>query len=192
MHLGREAYGAKQTPVFATAKMRSFLETHAPWELLVRLGHIRLSTLEPDRAVKLSAQLSVTPILVPHRGEYTDTVGFVARGAKRSLLYIPDIDKWEKWPRPIEKEIAKVEYALLDGTFFADGEVPGRSMAEIPHPFIMESLSRLASMSAEQRKKVWFTHLNHTNPATDPDSEAAAQVRQAGMVIAADGQVFEL
>jgi len=114
------------------------------------------------------------------------------RGPRRSLLYLPDIDKWERWERRIEDVLASVDHALLDGAFFADGEIPGRSMADIPHPSVAESLERFAPLPASERAKVWFTHLNHTNPAADPESAAAARVRASGMHVAREGDVFEL
>jgi pyrroloquinoline quinone biosynthesis protein B len=108
------------------------------------------------------------------------------------LLYLPDIDKWERWDVRLEDVLARVDVALLDGTFFADGELPGRSMAEIPHPFIVETLERLREAPAALRAKVVFTHLNHTNPACDSGSEARARIEAAGMRVAREGERIEL
>ena len=129
---------------------------------------------------------------MPHRAEYTDTFGFLIEGPRRALLYIPDIDKWERWDRSIEEILRRVDVALLDGTFDADGEIPGRSMADIPHPFLEESLARFAALPESERAKIVFTHLNHSNPAADPESESAARVQAAGMRIAREGDVFPL
>ncbi len=192
IHLGREAYGAKDMPVIASDEMATFLENNGPWSLLVELKNIQLRTLRAGEAVPLADDLSVLAIEVPHRSEYTGTFGFVIKGPSKSLLYIPDIDKWEKWTREIEDEIAAVDYALLDGTFFENGEIPGRDMSLIPHPFIEESLRRFAPLPATERSKVFFTHLNHTNPASDPNGAAQRKVKAAGCAVAADGQVFGL
>ena len=78
-----------------------------------------------------------------------------------------------------EDLIAQVDVALVDGTFFADGEIPGRSLADIPHPFVCESLARFGALPESERAKIHFTHLNHTNPAADPAGPAAAAVRAA-------------
>ncbi|MCZ6596950.1 MAG: MBL fold metallo-hydrolase [Planctomycetota bacterium] len=192
LHLGREAYGASGVTTFASASMAAFLAGNGPWSLMVETGALELVTLEPDVLVRLADDLTVTPIEVPHRPELSNTLAFVIRGPERALLYLPDIDKWERWDRRIEDLIAEVDVALLDGTFFAEGEVPGRDMAEIPHPFMVESLARFADLPAAERAKIVFTHLNHTNPAADPSSEAARSVVRAGMWIARDGQVFGL
>jgi pyrroloquinoline quinone biosynthesis protein B len=190
---GREGLGADHLPTYGSARMVEFLGKNAPWELAVRLGHLEPRTLEPGRAVELAPGLTLTPILVPHRAEYTDTFGFVVRGPRRALLYVPDIDKWERWSERIEDRIAQVDVALLDGTFFADGELgAGRSMAEIPHPFIAESLARFAALPAAERSKIVFTHLNHSNPAALDGSRERAAVEAAGMHVAGESQRIDL
>lgn len=192
VHLGREVYGAGGLPLFASRQMASFLTSNGPWNLMVREGHLALIGIEADLPVPLAGGLRVTPISVPHRHEYTDTLAFVIEGPGGSLLYLPDIDKWEHWDRRVEDLIARVDVALVDGTFYGDGELPGRSMADIPHPFIAESLERFADLPPAERAKIHFTHLNHTNPAADPDGDAAAAVRAAGMHVAREGQRFGL
>jgi len=192
MHLGREAYGAQRVPVHGTRSMTAFLRDNGPWSLLVDLEHIELHELEPGTAVRLGPDLEVTAFSVPHRAEFTDTVGFHIRGPHRSAIYIPDIDKWERWDTPVEQWIRRVDVALLDGTFFAEGEIPGRAMADIPHPFVRESIARFAALPASERHKVVFTHLNHTNPAVFEHTDAAAEIRNAGHRVARDGQVLPL
>jgi pyrroloquinoline quinone biosynthesis protein B len=186
--LGREAYGASGVPVWGSARMVEFLARNAPWDQLVKLGNIRPETFTAGTPVALAPGLSVTALAVPHRAEYTDTHGFVVRGPRRALLYIPDIDKWERWTTAIESALREVDVALLDGTFFADGEIPGRSMADIPHPFVAESLLRFAALPESERRKIVFTHLNHTNPATDPASPENRRIEAAGMRVAVEGE----
>jgi len=196
VHLGPEAYAEDQLPVHTSPRMAAFLEGAGPWSLLVDAGHISLQPFTPGEEIALAEDLSVVPLAVPHRDEFSDTMGFLIRGPDRSLLYLPDIDKWDLWERPIEDVIAGVEVALVDGTFFADGEVPGRSMAEIRHPFIIESIDRLGGLPAEVRARVSFIHLNHTNPACDlarePDGEAARLLEAAGMGVAREGDLHRL
>ena len=191
-HLGREAYGANDLRVHASPRMAEYLRTNGPWSLLVELENIALQELRPGEPVSLAPALTVEAFEVPHRNEYSDTFGFLVRGPGRSLAYLPDIDKWEQWERPVEDLIAEVDVALLDATFYADGEIPGRSMAEIPHPFVAESLVRFADLPKSERAKVWFIHLNHTNPLGDPGGEARSAVRAAGCDVARQGQVFGL
>jgi len=189
MHLGREAMGAKGVPVFAMPRLREFLSKNGPWDQLVRLGNISLRHLKDGETVRLNARLRVTPFVVPHRDEYSETVGYRIDGPRRSVVFIPDIDKWERWSTPIEAVIRDADRAYLDGCFFEDGEISGRSMAEIPHPFIVESFRRFASLPAEERAKIRFIHLNHTNPAL---REGRARVREAGLDVAEELERFAL
>lgn len=188
MHLGREVIGAREVSVYAMPRMHDFLSRNGPWDQLVRLKNIVLRPMQNDVSFKLNHRMSVTPFLVPHRDEYTETVGFRIAGPQCSAVFIPDIDKWEKWDRRIEEVIAGVDVAYVDGTFYADGEVPGRNMAEIPHPFIVETMQRLASLPAAEKNKVRFIHLNHTNPALRPESPAARAIEQSGFRIAIEGE----
>ncbi|MCB9760662.1 MAG: pyrroloquinoline quinone biosynthesis protein PqqB [Alphaproteobacteria bacterium] len=192
VHLGREVMGASGVPLYAMPRMRAFIEASGPWELLVRLGNVSLQTLTDGQGVRLADDLVVTPFAVPHRGEYSETVGFRIRGPGREAVYLPDIDKWSRWSVPVERLLAEVDLAYVDATFYADGELPGRDMAEIPHPFVQETLARLADQPAALRAKVRFIHLNHTNPLLDPDSAAQDVVRSAGMRVAEEGEVFAL
>jgi pyrroloquinoline quinone biosynthesis protein B len=188
MQLGREVMGAKGVPVYAMPRMRKFLETSGPWDQLVKLGNIALRSLAANGPIILNSRLSVTPLLVPHRDEYTETVGFVIRGPTRAVLYLPDIDKWDKWSTPLEEALSGVQVAYLDGTFYGEGEIPGRNMAETPHPFMVETLALLTPVSPEQRAKVRFIHLNHTNPALDPQSEATRHLTRGGVTVAQEGE----
>jgi len=129
----------------------------------------------------------VTPLLVPHRDEFSETVGFMILGPSHSALFIPDIDKWELWDRNIIDEIRNVDYALIDATFFDGDELPGRDMSEIPHPLVVESMALFEELPAVERDKIWFIHMNHSNPLLDPNSDAYQQVIDAGYHVAREG-----
>ena len=192
MHLGREVMGTSGIDVFAMPRMQAFLETNGPWSQLVKLRNIVIVPMLDHQEVMLADDIKVIPMLVPHRDEYTETVGFSIRGPHKRVLYIPDIDKWEKWSSPIESVIAEHDDVFIDGTFFSAGELRGRTMAEVPHPFIAESMARLSKLSERERAKVRFIHLNHTNPALDSKSAAAEKVRAQGFALAAQGDVISL
>lgn len=192
VYLGREGIASKNIPVYAMPRLREYLTTNGPWSQLVQLHNIDITPIEENTTIKLSDRISVTPFRVPHRDEYSETVGFFVKGPNKSFLFIPDIDKWEKWETRIEAMIAKVDYAFLDGTFFDDGEIPGRSMSEIPHPFITESMKRFASLPATEKSKIRFIHFNHTNPALKSRSDARKQVLKAGFHFAEEKEKFTL
>ncbi len=188
IHFGREAMGTNEVPVYAMPRMRKFLETEGPWEQLVKLENIAIRDLSAGQAVKLNDRISVTPILVPHRDEYSETVGFRIDGPNHSALYLPDIDKWTRWETKIETVLETVDVAYLDGTFYANGELPGRDMSKIPHPFMEESMARFATLDAAERAKVRFLHLNHTNPALNPQHDSAKAIRESGHAVAEEGE----
>ena len=192
IHLGREVMGAKGVPVHAMPRMEKFLRTQGPWSQLVALKNIALRPMRDGRGIALNERLRVTPFLVPHRDEFSETVGFRIEGPRQKILWLPDIDKWERWNTPLEKALAGVDIAYLDATFYADGELPGRDMSKIPHPFIVETMHRLKNQAATVRSKVRFIHLNHTNPAHDPHSAATQTIRAGGMRVAEQGEHVEL
>lgn len=163
MHLGREAMGSKSVPVYAMPRMKGFLETNGPWSQLVSLGNIELMPMGNGRSITLSENIQVTPHLVPHRDEFSETAGFIIQGINKTGWYIPDIDKWQRWDRDLVKETSK-DFLIVDGTFYEDGEIPGRNMSEIPHPFIEETMSLLSSLKENARNRIHFIHFNHTNP----------------------------
>jgi pyrroloquinoline quinone biosynthesis protein B len=191
MQLGREVMGAKNVPVWAMPRMEKFLSENGPWSQLVHLQNIDLQPLRADSIVQLTADLRITPFLVPHRDEFSETVGYRIESPRKSVIFIPDIDKWEKWQRDIVSEVRAVDYALLDATFFKDGELTGRAMKEVPHPFVEETMRRFASEPATEKKKLTFIHLNHTNPLLW-DEKAKKEVLGAGFSMAEEGMVISL
>ncbi len=192
MHFGREAVGADGIRVFAMPRMRNFLSTSGPWSQLVDLGNIEIVPIRADREINLSDTLSVVPIQVPHRDEYTETVGYRITGPSKSALFIPDIDKWRKWDTDIRDLIREVDYALLDGSFFADGELPGRDMSEIPHPYVQESVELFAELPESDKAKIIFIHFNHTNPLLIDGSDAQKQLTSLGFRFAMEGMRLPL
>jgi len=191
LQLGREAMGAKGMPVYVMPRMKEFLETNAPWSQLVTLGNIKLVLIEVDTPIQLASNLRVTPLKVPHRDEFSETVGFRIETGEKSLLFIPDIDKWPLWDRDIRAEVARVDLALLDATFYQEGELPNRNMSEIPHPFVAETISLFSPLSESEKRKVKFIHFNHTNPLIFEGPERI-QVKNLGFGVATEGERIEL
>lgn len=192
MFLGREAIGASRVPVFAMPRMYDFLTNNGPWSQLVALNNIELKHIQNNKDVKLSQHISVTPLLVPHRDEYSETVGFLIEGPDKTALFIPDINKWQSWDHSIVDVIRDVDIALIDGSFYDGDELPGRDMSEIPHPFVVESMKLFEDLAPEDKAKVHFIHFNHTNPMLHSDSVESQKVKSAGFNVAFEGQVFGL
>lgn len=188
MFLGRESANSRAVPVYAMPRMAQFLASNGPWSQLVGLGNIALQPLAAGTATALPEGITVTPYIVPHRDEYSETVGFVIAGPGGSALYLPDIDSWDKWDQRLEEMLARVDLAYLDATFFDDTELgdPAR-MRSVPHPRVADTLRRLPPALAA---KVRFIHLNHTNPARFPDAAKRREAEAGGAKFATLGACF--
>ena len=174
MHLGREVMGSKNTIVNVMPKMEEFLRNNGPWSQLVNLNNITLKGLENNKTVQLNSNLSITPFQVP----------------SKSLVFIPDIDKWNKWQINILDIVENSDYSILDGTFYDINELPGRDMSEIPHPFIIETMNLFKN--SDKKDSIYFIHLNHTNPALNKDSDEYKKVIYNGFNISEFGQILKL
>ena len=189
--LGQEVIGSKKIKVYCMRRMFDFLSNNGPWDQLIKLQNITLEKIQNELTIKLNSRISITPILVPHRDEYSETVCYLVSTMKKKLLYIPDIDKWHLWDKDIKEMIKIVDYALLDGTFYQDGEL-SRDMSKIPHPFVKESMILFKDLSKQNKQKVFFTHLNHTNPLIIKESKEQFEVKKLGFNFAMDNLVLEL
>ncbi|HUM48194.1 MAG TPA: MBL fold metallo-hydrolase, partial [Chitinophagales bacterium] len=192
MYLGRESMNASSVKVYTMPEMHLFLQNNGPWSLLVQLQNIELHKMKADSVIRLNESISVTPFLVPHRHEFTETVGYKISIGKKSVIFIPDIDKWNKWDSDILQLVKENDLLFIDGTFFRDGEIAGRNMSAIPHPFIEESMKLFDHLPAAEKAKIHFIHLNHTNPALIKGSDAQHEIEQKGFHVAKEGAVMVL
>lgn len=187
MFFGYEALSTSNLSVFCSPKMQTFLAENGPWSQLVRLKNINIKPLTIDKEYSLTPKITVKAFRVPHRDEYSDTLGFIISSQEKRLLYISDIQNWTVWDRSIVDVADKVDVALLDGTFFSLDKLPGRDISQIGHPLIQDSLKAVVKKG---RTQVYFTHLNHTNSALNPEGEARKRLEGEGFALAEDGQEF--
>ncbi|MBL0882848.1 MAG: MBL fold metallo-hydrolase [Chitinophagaceae bacterium] len=192
LFLGKEAINASQVPVYAMPRMEGFLKQNGPWGQLISFKNIELKQIQSGVSIPLSNDLQIIPFIVPHRDEYSETVGYKIIGPNKKALFIPDIDKWEKWNKDIRQEIAEVDYAFIDATFFDAAEINNRDIKEIPHPFIIETIHLFKALPITEKKKIYFIHLNHTNPAMLKDSKQSKLILQQGFNIARFKDEFKL
>ena len=192
LNFGREAMNSKNIPLYLMPRFYNFIQNNGPWNQLVKLENVMLKRIYDREKITLESNLSITPIQVPHRDEYSETVGFLIEGNTKSALYIPDIDKWEKWNNSIVELIKNVDYAFLDGTFYDEKEVNNRDISEIPHPFIIESLKLFNPLDKSEKNKIYFIHLNHTNPLLNSDSSEYNRVIREGFNVADPNMEFFL
>lgn len=192
MYLGKEAMNTDSIAVYAMPRMKNFLSHNGPWSQLVNTKNISLQEMTDQKEIQLSPGLKIIPFIVPHRDEFSETVGYRITGPNKKALFIPDIDKWEKWSTSVKDAIAGVDYAFIDGTFYDAAEINNRDISTIPHPFIIESMKLFEDLPAKEKKKVWFIHFNHTNPVLNKTSEQAKWVLKNGFNIAGINDSFGL
>ena len=191
MYFGREALGAKNLIIKVLPKMSNFLKTNGPWSQLVDINNIKIQNLSFGSKTNELRNITVTPIQVPHRDEYSETAGFIIEGRNKKALFIPDIDKWEKWDKNLKQLVYEFDYLLLDATFYDSKEI-NRDISEIPHPLVTETINLLDDLSPEQKNKVYFIHMNHTNMMLDPSSELTKLVVNKGFNISRLGLKLSL
>ncbi|MEE2718618.1 MAG: MBL fold metallo-hydrolase [Planctomycetota bacterium] len=196
MYLGQEVADSHRTPVHVTPAMAAFLRDNGPWSQLVEQDNIDLIECAPgsvDGSGSAGAVfepiegLRVEAINVPHRDEFSDTVAFRIGGPARTLLFVPDIDRWDVRPGMLSSLLEGVDVAYVDGTFYDGRELPGRDLSEIPHPAMVTTMERLGERVAAHPGSIRFIHLNHTNPALT-GSELQAEVAERGFAVADVGE----
>jgi pyrroloquinoline quinone biosynthesis protein B len=193
-HFGFESLNSKDIPVWVSPRMAEYLRTNGPWSQLVRLGNIALREIQPGKPFDLEEGITVEAFPVPHRDEYSDTMAFVIRGPKKTLLYVPDTDSWAAWPKPLLDVLAeeKVDVALVDATFYSPDELPDRDVTKIKHPLITQSMDLLEPLVKAGRLRVYFTHLNHSNPALERDGAARKAIEARGFRVLEEGEELGL
>jgi len=192
MYFGREALNSKSINVFAMPRMKKFLEQNGPWSQLISLQNISITEINNNSKLSIDPNVIIQPIEVPHRAEFSETVGYKIYGPNKKVLFIPDIDKWYLWEKSIIDEIKQVDYALIDATFYDSKEINYRDVSEIPHPFVVESMELFDAVKLEEKNKIFFIHLNHTNPLLDKSSDQYKFVKDKGYNIAEEGMKLEL
>ena len=191
MYFGREALGSKGIKVNVLPRMYDFISNNGPWSQLVKLGNISLNKINFRDNIEIKTNLSVIPIQVPHRDEFSETSAFLIQGPNKAALYLPDIDKWSKWSISLIEILKNVDYAFIDATFYTNDEI-NRDIDEIPHPLVIETMDLLSELPNYQKDKVYFIHMNHTNQMLDPNSDITRNVLNKGFNIARLGQKFHL
>jgi pyrroloquinoline quinone biosynthesis protein B len=193
-HFGFESLNTRDIPVWASPRMAAYLRTNGPWSQLVAFHNIAIREFQPGQSFDLEAGISIKPIQVPHRDEYSDTMAFLIRGPNKTLLYVPDTDAWTAWPKPLTDVIReeKVDVALLDGTFYSPDELPDRDVSKIKHPLVTSTMDLLEPLAKAGKVRVRFLHLNHSNPLFESDGAARKALKARGFGVAEEGEEIGL
>jgi pyrroloquinoline quinone biosynthesis protein B len=187
---GREVAATKSLPVHVSPRFAEFLRSNGPWSQLVELEQIQLHEFEPGKRFEPIPGLEVEPIPVPHRDEFSDTMAFKLHGPSRTVLFVPDINRWDSErvePGFIEELMEGVDVAYVDGTFYDGREIPGRDLRMIPHPAIVDTMELFDERGRTDPGSIRFIHLNHTNPALHEEDIVEA-IEAGGFRIAQPGE----
>lgn len=186
VHFGKEAANTDGIPLHASPSVIDALADNEPWASLFRNGNLRP---EPMDDTVSFGRVAVSRIPVPHRAEMSDASAFsVSVDGAPWALYLPDIDAWGLWDEA-RATIGAHDVCIVDATFGADDELPGRDLAAIPHPFVAETLERFGDVASSST--IVLSHINHSNALNDPTSPLTTRVRSAGFVVAEDGMTFD-
>ena len=189
MYLGKEALNASNQKIYVLPRLKNFLETNGPWSQLVSIKNIQINELAANKAIALNESLQVKAFTVPHRDEFSETAGFVIQYQNKQMIFIPDIDKWAKFSNDIASFLQQATYSFIDATFYKDGEIKGRSMNEIPHPFVQETKLLLKDLNTKAKKKIVFIHFNHSNPLLNKQSAAFKETNKE-FGVAMQGNIY--
>lgn len=187
LQLEKAVLNTFEIPVFVMPKLKRFIESNQPWSNLVTSQNINLIKLIDQSKIVLNERISIIPFLVPHRAEYSETVGFQILGPNKKIVFIPDIDSWDNMNTSIENLIFENDLLFLDGTFFDGSELPNRDMSKVPHPLISQSIKRFRTLPKKQKTKIKFIHFNHTNRVCDSKSTEYKQLVDSGLSLSKEG-----
>jgi len=181
--LGKECTDEKNVPIYCSPIMKKFLQNNHPFNHLLERNNIILKDMVIGKELHFRKfNFLIKPIKVPHRNEYTDTLGYIIE-SKRKLLYFSDLDFWTE---EIIKHVNSVDIALLDGTFYTKDEIS--RYKDIPHPPIIETID----LFKDSKTEIYFTHFNHSNPIVRPKDEERNYAITKGFKIAYDGLIIDI
>lgn len=189
--LGREVASTRAVPVFVTSRLAAFLRGNGPWDQLVRLEQIEIHEIVPGEPFEPIPGLRVVAVPVPHRDEYSDTMAFEIAGPSSRVVFVPDIDNWNRDASVLDRITSGADAAFVDATFYDGRELPNRNLSEIPHPLMTDTMDRLSAWGRENPGVLRFIHMNHTNPVL-LDPAIRKDVLARGFGLAARGDVVPL
>ena len=195
---GRETLSAQGINLHVSEEMYHLVDQTPQWNLMVQQGVFEIQTFAVGTSLYNKDEVIIEPVRIPHRDELSDMHAFIIRGPNKSLLFLPDHDSWDEtlavhncstlrqWLSAM-----RIDVALIDGTFWSEDELGGRDQSKVPHPPVVQTLKMLGQKQ-QGDPEIFFTHLNHTNPLYNLDSEQMKQVTQLGWGVVHQGQHFTL
>ena len=195
---GKEVMNTKKLNLFCSNSLSKLIQKTPNWNLLVELENIQINLIKDSDLYSPTPNcgFKIKPIKIPHRAELSDMHAFIIIGPNKNLLFLPDHDTWESTLEFVNKtsirdwlKSEKIDFALLDGTFWSSNELIGRNQKNVPHPTVSETLELIGERESGD-PIIKFTHLNHTNPLNKKSSDEFLYVKKTGWDVAEEGEVF--
>ena len=188
--LGLEVMNLLNVPVYAMPRMKSFLENNSAISFIIQSKNITPIEIGANDVIDFK-DFCVEPFFVPHRNEMSETVAYKVYTKNKSVIYLPDIDSWDK-----KFDIINLIYAndilFLDGTFYDKKELKKRKISKVPHPSVLDSINFFRNLDIVQKNKIYFTHLNHTNILLNKESSEYLSLISEGYNVADERSIVSL
>ena len=197
---GKEVMNYNKLNVNCSESLSKLIKNTPNWNLLVESKNIIISPFVGSKIYSPSPNcgFKIKPIKIPHRAELSDMHAFLIIGPNKNLLFLPDHDAWESTLKFVKMNSIrdwfnseKIDFALIDGTFWSSDELIGRSQTNVPHPTVSETLKLIGEKKIGD-PIIKFTHLNHTNPLYDNSSDEFLEVKKLGWNVAEEGEIFNI
>ncbi|MFB6182450.1 MAG: MBL fold metallo-hydrolase, partial [Candidatus Nanohaloarchaea archaeon] len=169
-YFGTESLDTDELEVFCTKEMKQFILNNDPFRLMVDRNQIKLNEVSDHEKIEIQGG-TIEFRNVQHSYVNTDTTSFMIEGNEKKLYYMSDIDEWTK---EAVENVKEADIAIVDGTFWSEEEI--ERYEEVPHPPIKHTIDKMEDFNT----KIYFTHLNHTNPALKKDSKERKKLEEKG------------
>lgn len=192
--------------LYSSATVREIACEQRAFAAFAEAPHVWHS-LTPGERFELETGLSATVVPVPGL-----TPGFAGRQALPDAvvgyLVRDEIDGGSALFAPVFADVGEAlvaavrgaDVAFLDGSFFYDDELGevgvAKSARALGHAPVGGAGGSLATLSAHglpaDGRRVFFAHLNNTNPLLDSNSQPATDLARHGFALAEDGMEFRI
>ena len=179
---GQEGPDVSELSVFCCDDVENYMMKNDPYRFLIDRDNIQVHDFSDGEEIDIrGGSIESRQFHHPHLNH--DTTAYIIEGENKKLFYLADITDFTD---EIVECVEEADIAIIDGTFWSEDEI-GR-FEEVPHPPIRRSLDQFSDTDTE----IYFTHLNHTNPAIKEDSQERQELEKRGFNVATQGMELNL
>lgn len=182
LQFGEEGCNKTDLPLYVSDKTENYIRKNDPFRLLIDKGNVEIMNFNDEDEVDIRGGC-IEAFEAKHNRVNTDTLSFMIHGEEKTLFYIADIHEWTEKTLNL---MQKADIAIVDGTFWNEEEI--ERYEEVPHPVMKETMHLAEGWDTD----IYFTHLNHTNPALREDTDERQEIQERGFGVVEEGMEFEL